>query len=144
MVNENIAATGAQEDVKETVVNAEGQEQASEKEVKQADKTFTVREMEAEADRRATKAAETAVRNFIDKELPKRLEAERTEAERAAKMTAEEKAQAEAQKREKELQEREQQINRRELKAFALEQKASPRSWRKSLLTTTRTRPKPP
>lgn len=56
-----------------------------------------------------------------EKDLQTKLDEAKTEAEKLAKMNAEQKAEYERQKREKELADREAQITRRELRATALE-----------------------
>lgn len=66
--------------------NQEGQTQ------EQAVKTFTEAEVQAETDRKVTKAVETALKNYQEKVLPDLLTKAKTEAEQLAKMTAEQKA----------------------------------------------------
>ncbi len=85
------------------------------------ERLYTQKELDSEADRRATKAAETAVRNFVENELPKRIERERTEAEKLAKMSAEEKADHERKQLEQELEQKSAEITRRELRIGAME-----------------------
>lgn len=73
---------------------------------------------QAEFDRRVTKALETAKAKWQQEEAAK-IEAAKTEAEKLAKMNAEQKAEHERQKREKELADREAALTLRELKAQA-------------------------
>lgn len=73
---------------------------------------------QAEFDRRVTKALETAKAKWQQEEAAK-IEAAKTEAEKLAKMNAEQKAEHERQKREQELAEREKALTLRELKAQA-------------------------
>lgn len=73
---------------------------------------------QAEFDRRTTKALTTARGNW-EQEAEERVNAARTEAEKLAKMNAEQKAEHERQKREEELARREAELNRRELRAGA-------------------------
>lgn len=78
------------------------------------------REYQADFDRRVAKALDTA-RAKWEAEATERIHRERTEAERMAKMTAEQKADHERQTREKALAEREAAITLREMRAQALE-----------------------
>lgn len=103
--------------------NQEGQQQENQQ---QEVKTFTEAELQAEADRRATKAAQTAIENFKAKELPGMLANAKTEAEQLAKMTAEQKAEHERnqqqlsiEKAKEELDKRAQEITKHELKIEA-------------------------
>lgn len=75
---------------------------------------------QSEFDRRVTKALETAKAGW-QAEADKKIAEAKTEAERLAQMTAEQKAQHEQEKREKTIADREAQITRRELRATALE-----------------------
>lgn len=80
------------------------------------DKTFTQDELNRILGERLSQAQAK-----WDKDLQSRLEAAKTEAEKLAKMNAEQKAQYEREKRETELAKREGEITRRELRATALE-----------------------
>lgn len=73
---------------------------------------------QAEFDRRVTKALETAKSKWAEEEAAK-LEAVKTEAEKLAKMNAEQKAEHERLKRDKELADREALLTLRELRAEA-------------------------
>lgn len=75
---------------------------------------------QAEFDRRVQKALETQ-RGKMQQEIQAQIESAKTEAEKLAKMNAEQKAQYEAEKREKELAARESEITKRELTAQAKE-----------------------
>lgn len=75
---------------------------------------------QAEFDRRVNKALETS-RTKMQADIETRINAARTEAEKLAKMNAEQKAQYEQEKRENELKAREAEITRRELSATAKE-----------------------
>ena len=75
---------------------------------------------QAEFDRRMSKGLETAKSKW-ETDAQARMEAAKTEAEKLAKMTAEQKAEHERQKREEDLQKRERELNRRELRAEAAE-----------------------
>lgn len=75
---------------------------------------------QAEFDRRMSKGLETAKGKW-EQEATARLKAARTEAEKLAKMTAEQKAEHERQKREEDLSKRERDLTRRELRAQAAE-----------------------
>ena len=99
--------------------NPEGQQQ-------ETLKTYTEAELNAEADRRATKAAQTAIENFKQKELKGIIENAKTEAEQLAKMTAEQKAEHERKQQERTfaeekaaLEKRAQEITKHELKIEA-------------------------
>lgn len=74
--------------------------------------------MQAEFDRRVTKALNTAKEGW-QKDAEERLAAAKTEAERLAKMTAEQKAEHERKQKENELADREAKLAYRELKAEA-------------------------
>lgn len=76
---------------------------------------------QAEFDRRVGKALETS-RSKMQADIEEKIQAARTEAEKLAKMNAEQKAQYEKEKREKELADREVSITKRELTATAKEQ----------------------
>lgn len=78
---------------------------------------------QAEFDRRVEKALETN-RSKMQKDIEAKIQEARTEAEKLAKMNAEQKAEYEKEKREKELADREASITRRELAATAKEQLA--------------------
>lgn len=78
---------------------------------------------QAEFDRRIGKALETS-RSKMQTEIDARIQEARTEAEKLAKMNAEQKAEYEKEKREKELADREASITKRELAAAAKEQLA--------------------
>ncbi|MET1173782.1 DUF4355 domain-containing protein [Paenibacillus amylolyticus] len=78
-------------------------------------------EQQAEVDRILGERLNKAQSKW-DKDLQDKLEAAKTEAEKLAKMNAEQKAEHERQKREKALADRESDITRRELRATALEQ----------------------
>lgn len=78
---------------------------------------------QAEFDRRVGKALETS-RSKMQADIEAKIIAARTEAEKLAKMNAEQKAEYEKEKREKELADREASITRRELAATAKEQLA--------------------
>lgn len=78
---------------------------------------------QAEFDRRVGKALETS-RSKMQTEIDARIQEARTEAEKLAKMNAEQKVEYEKEKREKELADREASITKRELAAAAKEQLA--------------------
>ena len=78
---------------------------------------------QAEFDRRVAKALDTN-RTKMQAEIETKMQEARTEAEKMAKMNAEQKAQYEREKQEKELADREAEITRRELTATAKEQLA--------------------
>ena len=75
---------------------------------------------QAEFDRRVAKALETN-RAKVQAEIEAKIASVKTEAEKLAKMNAEQKAQYEQQKKEKELADREAEITKRELSAQAKE-----------------------
>lgn len=81
------------------------------------------KELQAEFDRRVTKAQETALTN-AKVEWEKQAQAEKEEAARVAKMNADEKAKHEREKQEKALAEREAAITKREMTAEAIEKLA--------------------
>lgn len=76
--------------------------------------------MQAEFDKRVAKALDTS-RSKMQAEIETKIAEARTEAEKLAKMNAEQKAQYEQQKREQELASREAEITKRELSAQAKE-----------------------
>lgn len=76
--------------------------------------------IQSEFDKRISKALETAKAKW-ETEYQQKLEEAKTEAEKLAKMNAEQKAEYERQQREEELAKREAEITRRELRASALE-----------------------
>lgn len=78
---------------------------------------------QAEFDRRVGKALETS-RSKMQADIDAKIQEARTEAEKLAKMNAEQKAEYEKEKREKELADREASITKRELAATAKEQLA--------------------
>lgn len=83
--------------------------------------TFTSQaDLDSWYDKKMAKSLETAKANWA-KESQKAIEEAKTEAERLAAMSAEEKAAAEKEKEEKALAQREAEITRRELRATALE-----------------------
>lgn len=75
---------------------------------------------QSEFDKRVAKALETS-RTKIEKDVEARIQNAKTEAEKLAKMNADQKAEYEKEKREKELSDREAAINKRELTAQAKE-----------------------
>lgn len=75
---------------------------------------------QSEFDRRVAKALETAKSKW-DQEAQQKLEAAKTEAEKMAKMTADQRAEHEKQQHEAKLLAREAEITKRELRAQALE-----------------------
>ena len=77
-------------------------------------------EYQAELDRRVTKALQTAQDKW-QKDAEARIQAAKTEAEKLARMTAEQKAEHERQEREKSLADRETALTVRELRAQAAE-----------------------
>lgn len=79
------------------------------------------KEIQAEFDRRMTKAQETALTN-AKAEWEKQAQAEKDEAARLAKMSADEKAKHEQEKREKALSDREAAVAKREMTAEAISQ----------------------
>lgn len=81
---------------------------------------------QAEFDRRVGKALETN-RSKMQADIEAKIQEARTEAEKLAKMNAEQKAEYEKEKREKELADREASITKRELAATAKEQLAEKR-----------------
>lgn len=78
---------------------------------------------QAEFDRRVAKALDTS-RTKMQADIEAKMQEERTEAEKMAKMNAEQKAQYEREKQAKELADREAAITKRELMATAKEQLA--------------------
>ncbi len=80
-------------------------------------KVYTEKELNAEADRRVSKALETFEKN----RLPVLLAKAKEEAERMANMTAEERVELEARQREQEYSKRLDDVSRRELKIKAHE-----------------------
>lgn len=133
MLEERIATAGAdagaamadharnREEQKQEEQKQEEQKQEEQKQEERNTeaKAFTEAELNAEADRRATKAARTAIENFKQNELPGLITKVRTEAERLARMTAEQKAEHERRLAEEELDRRLADITRRELKIEA-------------------------
>lgn len=79
---------------------------------------------QSEFDKRVAKALETQ-KSKLSTEVQQKIENARTEAEKLAKMNAEQKAQYEKEKKEKELAEREATLTKRELAATAKETLAS-------------------
>lgn len=79
--------------------------------------------LQSEFDKRIAKALETAKTKW-DTDFESKLSAAKTEAEKLAKMNADQKADYERQQRETKLADREAEITRRELRATALEQLA--------------------
>lgn len=75
---------------------------------------------QSEFDKKLAKAMETS-KTKIEKEVEEKIQAAKTEAEKMAKMNAEQKAQYEREKRDNELADREAQLTRRELSAVAKE-----------------------
>ena len=75
---------------------------------------------QSEFDKRVAKALETQ-KTKLNEDIAAQIENARTEAEKFARMNAEQKAQYEKEKKEKELAEREAKLNERELKATARE-----------------------
>lgn len=80
------------------------------KETPPEDKTFT----QSELDSHVSKAVDTALKNR-DKEVEKRIEKERQEAERLAKLTEKEREKEQLTKREKDLEKRAAELERKEL-----------------------------
>ena len=78
---------------------------------------------QAEFDRRVAKALQTS-RTKIEAEIEEKINTARTEAEKMAKMNADQKAQYEREKKEAEMAKREAEITKRELTATAKEQLA--------------------
>lgn len=109
LTDDNEAAEPAQ-----TQNQTSGEQTQSQQEQKPA-KTYTEAELQSEADRRVTKALET----FKTKELPGLIKSAQTEAEKLAKMTADEKAKHEREKAEAEYNERLQKLTRGELRLEA-------------------------
>ncbi len=106
--------TGAEETTSET-----GAEETKTNENKSFDDFLEEnKDFQSAFDSRVTKAIETAKKNW-EKAKNKELEDARTEAQKLAKMSADEKAEHERQKREKELKERENALMARELKQGA-------------------------
>lgn len=89
-------------------------------EPKTLDDLLKDKSLQSEFDKRVTKALETAKSKW-DTELETKLAEAKTEAEKLAKMNADQKAEYERQQREAKLTERETEITRRELRASALE-----------------------
>lgn len=83
----------------------EGNQQGQEKE-----KTYTEKDFQSEVDKRVTDALKTA-RTKWESEYSERLKAEKDEAARLAKMTADERAKAEFEKRVKDFDDREAKYN---------------------------------
>lgn len=103
----------------------EGQQEQQTEQEQQTDKPLSFddllksnKDYQAEFDRRVTKGLETAKTKW-EEEANKRVEAAKTEAEKLAKMNAEQKAEHERQQREAALAEREKALNLRELRATA-------------------------
>lgn len=108
------------DDEKEVNVNEDGQKDVSGDEAETKEKTQTFdevlsnKEYQSEFDKRVTKALEKAKSKWETE-----TEAKLKEAEKLAKMTANEKAEHERTKREEELSKREIELNKRELRAEA-------------------------
>ena len=108
---------------------------ATEKEsIKSFDDVLKDKAYQSEFDRRVNKALETAKSKW-ETEKATELENAKTEAQKLAKMNADQKAQYEQEKRIKELERREKDINARELKAQAYETLAE-KSLPKELIDT--------
>lgn len=101
---------------------ANGSEASANKESSADGKAYTDEELknliQSEADKRVTQALETS-RVKWEKEYQEKLEKEKTEAQKLAKMSADERAKAEFEKKEAELQKREKEIIKKELQAQA-------------------------
>lgn len=80
-------------------------------------------EYQSEFDKRVAKALETQ-KGKMQQDIQTQIENARTEAEKMAKMNADQKAQYEREKKEKEISDREREITKRELTATAKEQLA--------------------
>jgi len=111
----------------QTFADDEGQNETQQGDDEQQDKQPTFDEllkdktMQSEFDRRMTKAIETA-REKWQTEHEEKLERAKTEAEKLAKMNAEQRAEHERQQREDELAKREADITRRELRASTIDE----------------------
>lgn len=133
MAETNTATAGASEDVK----NQQGQEaESNEKNVKEATKkteqpkqiTITEEELEkmktehaqAEADRRVAQAEKTFEKRF-EKELREKIEEERQDAERLAKLTAEEREKELFERNRSLLEDKEKTLRQREMKLAAID-----------------------
>ena len=99
-----------------------GSEASANKESGAEGKAYTDEELknliQSEADKRVTQALETS-RVKWEKEYQEKLEKEKSEAQKLAKMSADERAKAEFEKKEAELQKREKEIIKKELQAQA-------------------------
>lgn len=87
----------------------------------QTAKTYSSEEVEKLLQSETDKRVDQALKTFREKELPGLLEKQKTEAEKMAKMTADQKAEHEKQKQLEALEKREAEITRRELRAEALQ-----------------------
>lgn len=111
----------------QTFADDEGQNETQQGDDEQQDKQPTFDEllkdktMQSEFDRRMTKAIETAKEKW-QTEHEEKLERAKTEAEKLAKMNAEQRAEHERQQREDELAKREADITRRELRASTIDE----------------------
>lgn len=118
------------EENKGLMSNGEGKELDGAEGRKSFEDILKDKDYQSEFDKRVAKAIETAKGKW-QSETEKQLENARNEAERLARMTAEEKAKHEQEKRLKELTERENAVSRRELAAEAkntLSEKGLPNS----------------
>lgn len=122
MADDANATPGANDEAVETQNPAGNQEEQQEQE--KLDKTYTQegldKMLQAESDRRFTQALKT----FKEKELPGPLEGAKTEAEKLAKMTADQKAEHQKKKADEELAKRETDLVKREFEATKRELKA--------------------
>lgn len=103
-------------DIPDTTVNTTAEENQSDAGNQKQEKTFT----QAEVDRIVSDRIRRETARY-EKDIATKVAQARTEAERLAAMSAEQKAEAERAAREKELTDRETAITRRELRAQALE-----------------------
>lgn len=111
----------------QTFADDEGQNETQQGDDEQQDKQPTFDEllkdktMQSEFDKRISKALETAKSKW-ETEYQQKLEAAKTEAEKLAKMNADQKAEYERKQREDELAKREADITRRELRASTIDE----------------------
>lgn len=99
----------------------QGEQDSVKTENEQDTKTFTKEEVDKLLQSETDKRVDQALKTFREKELPGLLENAKTEAEKLAKMTADQKAEHEQKKLAEKLQQREAEITRRELKAETME-----------------------
>lgn len=101
---------------------AEGQEGGNQEEnqgEQQEEKTYSQKELDALLQSETDKRVNQAIETFKSKELPKLLSGAKAEAEKLAKMNADQKAEYERKQQEEKLLQREAEVTRKELKIEA-------------------------